>query len=91
VTEDDMAELMAPYDLLARGATGGPPSESLGYALSSRAGRLAALAILVLAVAPIAFVMSQVIGPAGLVGAGAVVVGIVSAFRVRVARAAERR
>ena len=83
---DDVDELTAAYSLLTRSATGGPPSESLPYALSSRPGRLAALLFLVAAVFPIAVTMSVVIGPAALVAGAAVIVGVVSVFRVRASR-----
>ncbi|MFL5680008.1 MAG: hypothetical protein ACJ77B_05345, partial [Chloroflexota bacterium] len=88
--EDDVTALTAPYDLLTRGAIGGPPSESLAFALKSRPGRLAAMAYLVLAVAGTAMTMSNAIGPAACVAGIAVVAGVMSAFRVRAARASER-
>jgi hypothetical protein len=91
VPADDVDELTAAYDLLARGATGGPPSESLPFALSSRPGRIAALAFLVFAVFSIGVAMTFVIGPAGLVAAAAVIVGVVSVFRVRASRVEGRQ
>ena len=86
LSADDLAELTWPYDRLAGQATGGPPPESLGYALDSQKGRLTAIAVLFVVVVSFAIPMNAVIGPAALLAGTAIFVGVVWAFRVRAAR-----
>lgn len=86
LSADDLAELTWPYDILARQATGGPPPESLGYALGSHWGRLTAVAFLFVVVMSFAIPMSAAIGPVAFLAATAVFVGVVWAFRMRAAR-----
>jgi hypothetical protein len=82
----DVAELMWPFERLAGQATGGPPPESLGFALGSRSGSVTAVVVLFLVIAPLAVAMFATGSPQGLLLGVAVFVGVLSSLRLRARR-----
>ena len=87
---DDVAELMWPFERLAGQATGGPPPESLGFALGTRPGSITAAVFVLVVVGLVAFTMLAMGIPEGLLLGAVVVVGVLSTFRVRAARRSHR-
>lgn len=87
---DDVAELMWPFERLAGQATGGPPPESLGFALGTRPGKLTAVVFLLLVIGPISLAMLALGIPEGLLVGAVVVVGVLSSFRAQAVRRSHR-
>ena len=86
LSADDVAELMWPFERLAGQATGGPPPESLGFALGTRPGSLTAAVVLFLVIAPVAVAMFATGSPQGLLLGAAVFVGVLSSLRLKARR-----
>jgi len=87
---DDVTELTWPFERLVGQATGGPPPESLGFALGSRPGSVTTVVVLFLVIAPVAIAMFATGSPQGLLLGGAVFVGVLSSLRLRARRRSGR-
>jgi hypothetical protein len=89
IPADDIAELTWPYERLAGQATGGPPPESLAFALRSSSGRLAAAGFVVVVLGLSAFLAT---GSEGLLAAIVAAIGLLALVRRRArASAADRK